>query len=157
MKVSKNQKILAIVSIFVLLISVALMLIDFFTEFSFGYHPLLTFVFSLTVGFGIMCLALGLAKKSSWQFFLSAVLLGLASLYIFIIYIEMWWICLVLLAVIWGVLAIVCFMIGGNKTEDIALNEKEDYKDYKQRREEKKIEEEFAPKEELPKVKSFKD
>lgn len=155
MKITKNQKIISVVSIGILIVSLALMFVDIFvSDFSFGYHPALTFLFCLFVGFGIVCLLLGLKNKSSFCFFLSAVLLGLDLFYIFLAFaLKLWWAGLIVLAVFWAVMSILCFLSGSNKTEDIALNEKAEYKNYKQREAEKVKTE----KEELPELKSFKE
>ena len=47
-------------------------------------------------------------------------------------------------------------MSTGNKTESIALNDSPDYKNYKERREEKLKAEQEKGEEELPEIKSFK-
>ena len=49
------------------------------------------------------------------------------------------------------------FIIAGNKTEDIALNNHIEYKNYKQRKEEKIKLEQEEEKIKVPKIKSYND
>ena len=152
MKITKNGKILALSSLVVVALSFVMCLIDATTSFNFGIHPILTFLFSNFVGFGVICFVLGLFRKSSFQFFLSAILLGLSLVYVFILYVSPWWLIFVVLFVLFFVIAMVSYLTGSNKTE-IALNDSPDYKNYKERKAEKKEE----LKEELPEIKSFKE
>ncbi len=155
MKITKKQLILSIASIAILLISLAVMLCDFLVPLNIWIFPVLTFLFCLFIGFGIMSLILGFYYRSPWYFFLSAILLGLALFYAVIQYVT-WWICLVVLLVLWAIVAIVSYMSSGNKTEDIALNKSPEYKNYNQRKAEKlKAEAEKEP-DEMPEIKSFK-
>ena len=69
-----------------------------------------------------------------------------------------WWLIVIVDAVIAILFVVISFMTAGSRTEDIALNKSPDYKNYEQRsaeREEKeKAEEEnYVP----PEIKSFKD
>ena len=159
MKITKSQKIIAFSAIALLLVSLALMFVDIFVpEFKFGYHPILTFLFCNFVGLGIICLTLGVLKKSSFYFFLSAILLGLSIFYVFIILsLKYWWAGVIVLAAFWFIMSIFCFISGSNKTESIALNDRPDYKNYEQRKAEKEAKKAEEKEKELPKLKSFKE
>ena len=154
MKISMSKKILALTSLVIVLASLVVCLLDAFTEFSFGIHPILTFIFCLFAGLGILCFALGFIRKSSWQFFLSAILLGLSLTYVLALYVSPWWIIPIILFAFFTVVALISYMMGSNKTER-ALNDAPEYKTYAQRKAEKANETE--EKVELPKIKSFKE
>ena len=158
MKLSKKQVAVYVLAIAVLLVSLVITLLDAFIPLKIWVHPILTFLFCLAIGFGIICLAFGFSKKSPWYFFLSSVLLGLAFVYAFCCSVpEQWWISLIVVAVIWLIFAILSIMSAGNHTEEIALNKSPDYKNYEQRKAEReKAEAEIEP-EQLPEIKSFKD
>ena len=152
----KNKRlVLGLTSIAVILVSLAVMLVDIFAPLNLWTHPVLNLLFCMFVGFGILTLVLAVKSKSPWCFFLSAFLLGLALFYALMQYVK-WWIALVVLLLLLIVVAIISVIVAGNKTEDIALNKSAEYKDYKQRREEKIAKEENEQPEELPQIKSFK-
>ena len=152
MKISKKQMLLAIVSLLVLLASLTVMLLDIFIPLDFWTHPVLNFLFCLCVGFGLISLVLGFINKSSWHFFISSILLGLALIYLLAQYMY-FWIGLIIVACFLVVVCLLCFISSSNKTESIALNDRPDYKDYHQRKAEKEAKEESQ---ELPEIKSFK-
>ncbi len=156
MKITRKQLAYGIVSIVILIAALTLTLCDALIPLNIWVHPVLTFLFALFVGFGLMCLVLGIAKKSAWYLFLAAILLGLSLFYALIHYIK-WWLVLIILVVLWLIVSIFCFLIATHKTESIALNKSSDYKNYVQRKEEKAAaDKESAEKEELPQIKSFK-
>lgn len=150
-----KRLVLGLISIAIILVSLAVMLVDVFVPLSLWTHPILNFAFCIFVGFGVLALMLGVKEKSPWYFFLAAWLLGLAVFYLIIQYAK-WWIALIILICILAVLGILSVIIAGHKTEDIALNKSPDYKNYEQRREEKLQEEKLSTPEELPEIKSFK-
>ena len=152
MKATKNQILVGILSIIVLLGSLAVLLCDILIPLNFWLNPVLNFLFCLAVGFGLISLSIGIIKRSSWYLFIGAILLGLALIYLLAQYIK-WWIGLVIVAVLWVVIAIISFMLGANKTE-FANNDSPDYEDYKTRKAKKLENEEQL--EELPEIKSFK-
>jgi len=157
-RLSKKQLALSVSSIAILVVSLVVMLLDIFIPIDLWVHPILTFLFCVFIGFGIMCLALGFSEKSPWFFFLSAILLGLAFIYAFVCSVsEYWWISLVVVAVVWAIFAVLSFMSAGNRTEDIALNKSPEYKNYEQRKAEREKAESEAKPETLPEIKSFKD
>ncbi len=155
MKVKKSKLFVVIASLIVLVASLVVMLCDALIPLNFWVHPALNFVFCLFVGFGVICMVLGFVKVSPWHFFLSAILLGLALIYALSQYIV-WWIGLIIVAVIWAIFAILSFLIGGGKTEDIALNKSPNYKTYDQRKSEKEKQNAVNTSKELPEIKSFK-
>lgn len=152
---NKKRLTLCIISVAILVCSLVVMLCDLLIPLSFWTHPVLNFLFCMALGFGVMALVVGVKEKAPWQFLVSACLLGLSLFYLLIQYLE-WWVCLIICLVFVIIVSLLSTMRSGNKTEDIALNETKDYKNYQQRREEK-IEEESKTVEELPQIKSFKD
>ncbi len=151
MKITRKQLGVCLASIAVILISLAVMLCDFILPLNLWTHPVLTFIFSLSVGFAIIAIILGIINKSTWYFFLSCFCVAFAVIYPFAHY-SFWWIGLIIVVVMCLVLGIFGFMIGH---KPIALNESPDYKNYIEREQEKEKEVELK-KEELPEIKSFK-
>ncbi len=155
MKITRKQLVYGIVSIVILLASLSLTLCDALIPLNIWVHPALTFVFALAVGFGAMCVVLGVAKKSAWYIFLAAILLGIALFYVLIHYIK-WWLVLITIVVFWLIIRVICFLIINNNTENIALNKSKDYKNYEERCAEKATTESDVKPEDLPKIKTFK-
>ncbi len=157
MKISKNQLIVSLISIAILIVSLTFALLDALIPLNLFIHPILNFLLVAFIGFGVLTLILGIIKSSPWYMFLSAVLIGLALVYLLIQFLgEMWWLSLLVVGVVWIIFAILSFIYSGNKTENIALNKSTDYKDYKTRKKEEKNSEDNGEKKELPKIKSFK-
>lgn len=158
MKCTKSQLIVAILSIAVLVVSLVVTLCDAIIPLKFWLHPALTFGFCIFIGFGLILTVLGLGKKSVWYLFLGSVLLGLALIYaISQIVPDVWWVGIIVAVVVWAIFGVMSFVSNGNKTEEIALNKSPEYKNYEQRKAEKDELEKNKEKEELPKIKSFKD
>ncbi len=155
MKITKKQFFISILSILIFLSSLALMFCDIFIPLNIWTHPVLTFIFALFVGFGLMTFVLGVIKGTPWYFFLSAVLIGLSGFYVLIQYLK-FWIALIILFVFLAIMPVVSIIFSGNKTESIALNKSPDYKNYHERKAEKSTKEKEEPEEELPEIKSFK-
>ena len=152
----KTKKlIIPVLSVAVLIISLAIMLCDIFIPLNFWTHPVLNFLFCLAIGFGVMCMGLGFARSSVWYFFLSAVLIGLALIYALLQYI-LWWIGVIVVCVVLIIFSILSIISAGYKTEEIAINKSPKYKNYFQRKEEKEQKEAQAEPEKLPEIKSFK-
>ena len=158
MKITKNQLIISIVSILISVTSLVFCILDFTGALKLwltAWHPILTFLLFMFIGFGVLTIVLGAVRKSPWLYFLSSILFGLSIFGILFHYLP-WWICLIALVVLWIIIGLLSFVSAGNKTESIALNNSEDYKNYKERRAEKFQAEESKEKEELPEIKSFK-
>lgn len=157
MKKLQRNKVVLLISVAILLISLVVTLCDALVPLNIWVHPVLTFLFCLFVGFGVTLIALAFIVRSPFYFFLSAGLLGIALFYALVNYMT-WWIALIALFVTWGVFACLSFLVNGNKTEDIALNKSDEYKDYKTRKAEKETAEaeKGEDKKELPEMKSFK-
>ena len=155
-KIGKNKAFL-LVSIAILAVSLVVTLCDALVPLEIWVHPILTFLFCLFVGFGVALVILAFIARSPFYFFLSAGLLGFALFYVLVNYME-WWIGLIALLVTWGVFACLSFLVNGNRTEDIALNKSENYKDYKTRKAERETAEakESESQKELPEIKTFK-
>ena len=54
------------------------------------------------------------------------------------------------------IVMLLSLIVNGNKTEDIALNDNDDYKNYQERKAEEEAKKLNEEKEELPEIKSFK-
>jgi small-conductance mechanosensitive channel len=88
---------------------------------------------------------------------LSVPLVALAIMYVLLgLFLSKWWISICVMVVVFLIYVILGAMIFGNKTEEIAENDSPEYKNYQERKEEKKILEENQLEPELPKLKSFK-
>lgn len=157
MKTNKSRLVIGIISIIILVASVAITLCDAFIPWNIWIHPILTFLFCIFVGFGILLICVGFIKKSVWFFFLSSLLIGFALIYAIAMTIDKWWVGFIIVPVVWAIFGILSVLRNGNHTEDIALNKSPDYKDYEQRKAEKEQLEASEPVKELPKIKSFKD
>ena len=155
MKISKNQFIYTVISISILVLSVAFLLIDALVPLNLWTHPFLNFLFCICLGFGALSFAVAVKKSSPWYFFLGATLFGLALIYVLWQYIP-WWIGVIIVAVVLIICSLVSLISAGNQTENIALNKSKDYKNYKERKAIKDEEEKNSPKEQLPEIKSFK-
>ena len=154
MKISKNKMLICVISLAIILVSLAMLLLDVFIPLDLWTHPVLTFLFCLFLGFGILTLALGIKNKSAWFMFISCILLGLSVLYVLLHYVF-WWLSLIIVVVLCSIFAVISFMRSGSKTE-FALNENPEYKNYEQRKAEKEQVESEKELEKLPEIKSFK-
>lgn len=159
MKTKKNL-LLGVLSICIFVLSLTFAILNAVLPFDFLTHPILNFLLGLAIGFGIMTLVLGFKNRSPWFFFLSAILLGLAVLYVTLYYLwSLWWLCILIFVVLLAVVAMTSVMTAGNKTEEIALNKSPDYKTFEERKAEEKAKAANEEKTEkpLPQIKSFKD
>ena len=156
MKVNKKQLTVAILSIAILLAGIVVLILQYALPFAFMTHPILNMLFIYAICFGIMACVFGITKKSPWYYFLAAILLSLAIIYVFVQF-KFWWIGLIIAVVFDLIVAIFSYISAGNKTESIAINDSPDYKNYEQRKAEKETKEAAEEKPELPKIKSFKD
>ncbi len=157
MKKELKSKVVLLVSISILLASLTITLCDALVPLNIWVHPILTFLFCLLVGFGVMLFVLAFLCRSPFYFFLSAVFSGFALFYA-LVNCTKWWLGIIAVLVLWSIFACLSFLLNGNKTESIALNKSDDYKDYQTRKAEKEAaeKEEGEKKNELPKIKSFK-
>lgn len=152
-KIRKNLP-LYVTSLCIVLVSLVVMVLDYAVPLNLWFHPALNFLFCVLTGFGVFCIVLGIVKKSPWYFFLSSGQLVLSLIYLLIFYKVDPFIIIISAVVLCVVICLSSLMVCGNKTEDIALNSKDDYKDYKEREKENST---LEIKEELPEIKSFKD
>lgn len=155
MKVKRNQMVIGVVSILILLAAICVLLCDIFVPLNLWTHPILNFLFCIFVGFGTLSIVLAFGKRSSWYFFIGGILLALSLLYVLCQYIK-FWIALIIVAVLLVIMCVVSFLNGSNKTENIALNERDDYKNYEQRKAEKEAAEKNEQQSQIPEIKSFK-
>lgn len=157
MKLTRKQKIFAVLSIAIVSVALLIMLLDWIIPLKLWVHPLLTFLLVCFAGFGLLSYFIAFIKRSPAFFFLGAFLLGLALVYVLICVGLKWYFSLIALAVLWITTIIIDYLIvGGFKTEFVE-NSSPDYKDYKTRISEKEEVNKNKETEELPKIKSFKD
>ena len=155
MKNKISNRLFYVFSLVIVVLSAFLTVLDFVVPFNLFIHPLLNLIFFIFIGFFVFLLVLGIIKKSPWFIFVSALLLELSLIYLLISIKALLWTYVAVLVLAPVIMALISFIVCGNKTEDIALNKQEEYKTYH----EKKAEEKPLKKEEieLPKIKSFKD
>ena len=153
----KNARLfLTISNIVIAVLSVLFAILDGSYNWGITSHPILTFFFLFISGYAIVFLISGFARRYNWHTFIGAILFAIALLYALIdVFTVKWWIILIVMFAFIFIAFAIAILLNGNKTEDIALNNHEEYKDYKQRRAEKLANEEQE--EELPTIKSFKD
>ena len=156
MKNSSKNKLGYIVSLLIVVASLVVTILDWTMPLNLFIHPLLNFLLFVFAGLGLYVFVLGFAKKSPAYFFLSAILLDLSFLYVLISYSVEWYICLVCVIVLPVIVMLLSLIVNGNKTEDIALNDNDDYKNYQDRKAEEEAKKSTEEKEELPEIKSFK-
>lgn len=149
-----KKKINLIASICILLVSVVVMILHIANVFSLWEnfsHPILTFVLCAAALFGLYCYVLFILSKSAPGAFFGAVLLSVFAVLVLVHY-EFWWIVFVIVPVFCVITALLSYLIRGNKTDEIAENDKDGYKTY----EERKKQESDDTEEKLPELKSFK-
>ncbi len=134
MSKKKNRLVNGIVSILILIVSLALMIIDFVSPtVNILLHPVLTFLLGICVGFGVFYILLGLLRKSAFYTLGGAFCFGLALLYV-LSCLLVWWIGLIVVIVFWLVMGIVNTIVNGNSADDCAMNKEGDgYKPYAER------------------------
>ena len=154
MKNTKSKMCIGVIAIAILVASLVVALLDAIIPLNFWTHTALNFFFCAFLGFGVLSLTFGIKKKASWFVFFGAILLGLAIFYALFQYLV-WWLALIAVIVLWGILVTIGYVVLGNKIEDVD-NNKPEYKNYEQRRAEKLEAENNAEKEDLPEIKSFK-
>ena len=148
----------AICSLLITVTSTVIAIIDGVKEWEIAVHPILTFLFLMVSGFGLLFLISGFVRRFPWHIFSGAVITFIALLYglIDVFSVEWWIIVIVMIAYVFIAFSL-SFIIASNKTEDIALNNHVEYKNYKQRKEEKLKLEQEEKEVELPKIKSYND
>lgn len=148
----KNKFLSAIFQIVILLCSLSVCLLDALVPLNFWTHPVLNFFFCVFSGFGLYYLILGLKNNSAWSIFIALVLLCSAGVYALLQYLA-WWLTIIIIFIFCAISLIISSALLGVKTEEV-LNDKPEYKDYKQRLAEVPDTEEEQ--EQLPEIKSFK-
>ena len=154
---NKGKIINYVVSVGIVLVALILTIVSALGVFEFGSHSAWLFLLCITGGFGLFALAKAFISKSPFMFMTSAILLLIAVSYCLIDLADLKWWLVVLCAVVLAVLiCLTSIFVAGNKTENIALNDNSEYKDYETRKAEKQMAEETAVEEKLPEIKSFK-
>ena len=146
---------LYITSLCIVLASLVVMILDYAIPLNLWFHPALNFLFCVFTGFGVFCIVLGITKKMPWYFFLSSGQLVLSLIYLLIFYKVEAFIIVISAVVLCVVICLSSLIVCGNKTEEIALNNSDDYKNYKERKAENNAV--ITEEEKLPEIKSFKD
>ena len=134
MKISKYQLFRVLFLMATMLGALAFSLCDYLLPLRLWTHPALNFLFVIFLGFGVSSLIRALIKKAPIFFFLTALFFAPSLFYILIQYLA-WWICIICVVVLCSIIATLSYIVCGNVTESVALNEKADYKNYKQRKE----------------------
>ena len=144
-----------IISIAILVAALVFALVDALVPLKIWTHPILNFLFIAAVGFGCLALVLGFAGKKSFWLFIGNIIFALGICYVLAQFLE-WWLCIIIPIAVIVIMAIISFLVVGNRTED-ALNKDKNYKTYEQRKAEENAAKAQEEKPELPKIKSFKD
>lgn len=155
----KSKKINLIVSICIVLVSLIPMILQMAGVFSLWNtfsHPVLTYFLTALTLFGIYGYVVFGVRRSAVGGLFGAILLSVVAILVFVHY-AFWWVIFVIIPVICLVTGLTGYLLRGDRTEDIALNAKPDYKDYNQRKAEKQEAEKNEEKKEVPTLKSFKD
>ena len=153
MEKSKKKVLFTLLSVVIVLLSLTFCIVDAVSSIDVWTHPVLNFLFGLFIGFGALSYFQAFSTKSTMYAFFGTLLVSLAILYGTIQYLP-WWgalICAIAFAIC---LTIISYAVFGNKLEQ-ADNSSPDYKNYIERREEEKKQEQ-EEKIELPEIKSFK-
>lgn len=154
-----RRMLMLIASILSLAVALIFSIIDGQKEWEIAVHPILTFFLIFFTGISLTFLLNGLISKYPWHTFCGGGLFLICLVYALIDCFNLAWWIIVIIAVTYLVLLFVLSVFtAGNKTEDMALNNHVEYKDYKTRYAEKaeleRLEEEA--KGEAPVIKSFK-
>lgn len=158
MAVSKKYRAYILCLIAVIVLSVAFMVVNFLAFPDFLVHPVLNAVALASVLFAVTSYIKACSEKAPVYFMLGGILLGVVILYVLLsLFIELWWIAVVVTVALWLITGLTSYAIVGNKTEEIALNKSPEYKNYEERMKEKYAKAEEEDKKELPEIKSFKE
>ncbi|MCQ2387327.1 MAG: hypothetical protein MJ066_02645 [Clostridia bacterium] len=157
MKNSKIDVYLKISYAVVLALSLIMAILDAVVPLNIWIHPIMTFLFFIFAGFGVVFYVSGFLKRSPYNFFLGAFFISLAIIYAFCCSFDrLWWLIFIVIPVLLALTAIISNLFNGNITE-YADNDSDDYKNYQERKAEEEKKEEKEIKKELPELKSFKD
>ena len=146
-------------ALFIAVVSAVFAIIDGVKDWGITSHPILTFIFFACAGFSVLLLIAGIIRKYVWHIFCGACLALFVFVYAgFDVFNFKWWITLIIAFVLVIIFVGLSIIIAGRKTEEIALNDHVEYKDYKQRQAEKAEAEKLAEEnqEPLPEIKTFK-
>ncbi len=138
MNLSKKSKkdIFAVSAVLILAVIVMILRITVSGFVCFA-HPIFAFLYTACAGLCLLYLVNGIIYKSPVDFFAFALTFLFVLTYSLIDFAKLEWWAVLIIDLVAVVLSIfLSFLVSGNKTEDIALNEKPDYKNYKQRQEE---------------------
>ena len=127
------------IALIIVVVSLALMIITLILPIEKRVmHPLLFFVYSLSIGFGVMSLCYGIIRKSPVPFFLATLPLLITLTISLIVFAKLiWWAILVSDVVLLFVVMLISLILNGNRTEQIALNTDPNYKTFKEKEAEK--------------------
>lgn len=133
----KSKKDIAIVSVVLVLAVIVMVLRITVSGFAFFAHPIFAFLFVLCLGLGVLYLVNGIIYKSPVDFFMFALNFFFVLTYLLIDFAKLAWWAVLIIDVVAVVLSVfLSLVISGNRTEDIALNEKSGYKTYAERKNE---------------------
>ena len=135
----RKNKIGLIISLCIVVLSLAFMIITLVLPVDQRImHPLLLFVYALSIGFGILSICYGIIRKSPAYFFLAVLPLLIVLTISLIVFAHLiWWAIIVSDGVLLFVVGTLSLIINGNRTEDIAMNTAPDYKTFQQKEKER--------------------
>lgn len=155
---AKKGKAYLLCGIAIIVLSVAFMVLNLLLFKDFLVHPVLNAVALSALLFAIVSYVKAYTAKAPVYFMLGGILLGFVVLYVLLaLFIEVWWVAVIVAAALFMITALISYYIAGNKTEEIALNKSPEYKNYQERMKEKYEQAEKEDKKELPEIKSFKE
>lgn len=128
MKLSKNQKIVAVFSILIFLLSMTLALLSGLVEGFKFWIPILNFFFFLFLGFSILFYVCATVKTHSFYYFLGCALIIPCFIYAAIMFALPWWAVLIIAFTVIAITVGVSFLIAGDNTEGVSLNSGNDEK-----------------------------
>ncbi len=155
-----KRTLMLVATIISLATAVIFAILDGNKDWEIAVHPILTFFLLLFTGISLTFLVNGLVSKYSWHTFCGGGLFFICLVYALIdVFSLKWWIIVITSVSFVIILFALSVFTAGNKTEDIALNNHTEYKDYKTRYAEKEEQDRINEENqgEMPTIKSFKD
>ena len=125
MKLTKNQTIVAVCSMLIVILSTTLTLVTGLVEKYRFWIPALNFFFFLFVGFSVLFYVCAFVKGNSFHFFLGCVLMIPCIVYVLIMVRLPWWAVLIIAFTVVAVTIGLSFIRAGDNTEGVSLNARE--------------------------------
>ena len=126
MKLTKGQKIVAIVSLAILIFSTVIALMSGLVEGFKFWIPILNFFFFFLLGLSVVSYVLGFVTAKTQYFFFGFVLLLPCLLYACIMCALPWWAILIICFAAAGISALLSLLFAGNMTESVVTDRNRD-------------------------------